>query len=74
MCVYRHRDKLQNRLISIFGVSYMYCWHPGVNFNGQMCLCPQVSYNDHPRPVLHVWEDRGQQVGGIPWPTSSRVY
>lgn len=29
---------------------------------------------DYPCEVLHLWEDRGQQMGSLPWPTSSRVY
>lgn len=39
-----------------------------------VCFCPQVLYDDNPRPVFHVWEDCGEQVGGLPGPTSSRVH
>lgn len=32
------------------------------------------SRDDHPRQVLHVREDRGQQVGGLPGPAAGRVH
>lgn len=32
------------------------------------------SRDDHPRQVLHVREDRGQQVGGLPGAAAGRVH
>ncbi|KAJ8247460.1 hypothetical protein GJAV_G00246700 [Gymnothorax javanicus] len=30
--------------------------------------------NDHPGAMLHMWQDRGKQVGGLSRPTASRVH
>ena len=38
-----------------------------------MCYIPGFN-NDYSSSMLYLWKDCGQQVGSVPWPSSSRVY